>query len=110
MAADMSATSGVLDAAGWPPYAGGDRGVELPRLNIAQGHIMSNGHSSGGDMAVQFHVAFSASVASVCGFDAQPYHCAGTRFPGDSLMPQSAESSVRHCLSLTFHCIYTAFP
>ena len=35
-------------------------------------------------MAVQFHVAFSAEVNSVCGFDAQPYHCAGTRFPGDN--------------------------
>lgn len=97
VAGDSSATSGVLNASDWPAYNGSDRGVQLPRLNVASGRVMSNGHSSGGDMAVQFHVAFSSEVGSVCGFDAQPYHCAGTRFPGDNLMPQSAESSVPYC-------------
>jgi len=51
----------------------------------------------GGDMAVQFHVAFSASVTGVCGHDAQPYRCAITRFPGDALVPASSSSSVPHC-------------
>lgn len=44
--------------------------------------------SIGGDMAIQFHVAFSKHVTGVCGYDAQPYHCAVTRFPADYLLPQ----------------------
>uniref|UniRef100_A0A7S3YI88 Ricin B lectin domain-containing protein n=1 Tax=Lotharella globosa TaxID=91324 RepID=A0A7S3YI88_9EUKA len=71
--------------------------IALPRLNIIPGAIYSQGGSSGGDMAIQFHVAFSKHVSGVCGNDAQPYHCAVTRFPGDFLLPQTNESSVPHC-------------
>eukprot|EP01062_Namystynia_karyoxenos_P038083 TRINITY_DN2767_c0_g1_i1.p2 TRINITY_DN2767_c0_g1~~TRINITY_DN2767_c0_g1_i1.p2 ORF type:complete len:398 (+),score=71.86 TRINITY_DN2767_c0_g1_i1:86-1195(+) len=70
---------------------------QLPRLSIDPRGITTNGHSSGGDMAVQFHVAFSAHISGVCGFDAQPYACAATRFAGDALVPQSDESSVPNC-------------
>jgi hypothetical protein len=72
-------------------------GQPLPRLAIDSNLIMSNGASSGGDMAIQFHVSFSALVNGVCGFDAQPFHCAATRFPGDALLPQTPESSAPHC-------------
>lgn len=48
-------------------------------------------------MAIQFHVDFATSVSGVCGKDAQPFHCAVTRFPEDALVPQSAESSVPRC-------------
>eukprot|EP00941_MAST-03F_sp_MAST-3F-sp1_P001326 g1326.t1 len=48
-------------------------------------------------MSIQMHVAFSNEIGGVCGFDAQPYHCAATRFPGDNLVPQTAESSVPNC-------------
>jgi len=71
--------------------------IELPQLNIIKGGIYSQGGSSGGDMAIQFHIAFSKHVTGVCGNDAQPYHCAVTRFPGDYLLPQTEESSVPHC-------------
>jgi len=71
--------------------------LALPRLDVHPGAVVTTGASSGGDMAIQMHVAYSASVSGVCGFDAQPYHCAATRFPGDSLIPQSSESSVPHC-------------
>eukprot|EP01065_Artemidia_motanka_P048384 TRINITY_DN7773_c3_g1_i1.p1 TRINITY_DN7773_c3_g1~~TRINITY_DN7773_c3_g1_i1.p1 ORF type:complete len:354 (+),score=113.83 TRINITY_DN7773_c3_g1_i1:47-1108(+) len=71
--------------------------AQLPQLNIDRRYITANGGSSGGDMAVQFHVAFSQHVTGLCGFDAQPYHCAATRFPDDALVPQTNESSVPHC-------------
>eukprot|EP01062_Namystynia_karyoxenos_P038084 TRINITY_DN2767_c0_g2_i1.p1 TRINITY_DN2767_c0_g2~~TRINITY_DN2767_c0_g2_i1.p1 ORF type:complete len:393 (+),score=41.54 TRINITY_DN2767_c0_g2_i1:86-1180(+) len=70
---------------------------QLPRLSIDPRAIISNGGSSGGDMAVQFHIAFSAHISGVCGFDAQPYACAFTRFAGDALLPQTEESSVPNC-------------
>lgn len=59
----------------------------LPQLDIVPGGIAV----AGGDMAIQFHVAFSESVAGVCGYDAQPYHCAATKFSRDA--PYSAD----HC-------------
>ena len=58
---------------------------------------MTDGHSSGGDFAIQMHIAFSSQIDGVCGQDAQPYHCAATRFPNDNLVPQSNESSVPFC-------------
>ena len=96
---DPAATAGVLRASSFPPPLPPElaRGGALPRLNIGAGQLMTMGGSSGGDFAVQFHVAFSSQVGGVCGFSAQPYHCAGTRFPDDALMPQSAESSVPFC-------------
>ncbi len=69
----------------------------LPKLNIRPDGIFSQGGSSGGDMAIQFHMAFSKNVSGVCGNDAQPYHCAVTRFPADELIPQTNESSVPFC-------------
>ena len=84
---------------------GGLRTVSLPRVNIDPARITTEGGSSGGDFAIQMAVAHSATISGVCGNSAQPYHCANTRFPkipgetnsGDSLMPQSSESSVPYC-------------
>jgi poly(3-hydroxybutyrate) depolymerase len=61
--------------------------IELPKLKIDSKRIVSSGNSSGGDMAIQFHVAFSKNVTGICGYDAQPWRCATTRFEGDYLMP-----------------------
>eukprot|EP01065_Artemidia_motanka_P004664 TRINITY_DN1221_c0_g1_i1.p2 TRINITY_DN1221_c0_g1~~TRINITY_DN1221_c0_g1_i1.p2 ORF type:complete len:346 (+),score=46.32 TRINITY_DN1221_c0_g1_i1:71-1108(+) len=88
----MNATIAALAA------AAGLRLKPLPQLNIDPSRITSQGASSGGDMAVQFQVSFSSRVRGVCGDDAQPYRCAATRFGGDVLLPQTAESSVPHCL------------
>jgi acetyl esterase/lipase len=54
--------------------------IELPQLKINPKRIVSSGNSSGGDMAIQFHVAFSKNVTGLCGADAQPWRCAATRF------------------------------
>jgi len=75
--------------------------AELPRLNIDPDRVTSQGESSGGDMAVQFHLAFSAAVKGVCGADAQPFRCAATRFDGDALLPQVARGAVGCERSLT---------
>eukprot|EP01046_Picozoa_sp_COSAG06_P007409 COSAG06_NODE_361_length_16829_cov_8.781112_15_plen_380_part_01 len=70
---------------------------DLPRLRIDPNRIISQGSSSGGDMAVQFHVGFSKRVKGVCGYDTQPWRCAATRFQRDVMLPQTAESSTPHC-------------
>lgn len=72
--------------------------LQLPRIRIDPDQIFSNGHSSGGDMAVQFHVGFSKHVKGVCGYDAQPWRCAATMFEGDVMLPQTPESSTPHCI------------
>eukprot|EP00935_MAST-01C_sp_MAST-1C-sp1_P002666 g2666.t1 len=66
-------------------------------MTIDPQRVMANGASSGGDMAIQFHVSFSAHIKGVCGFDAQPFRCATQRFAGDALLPQTHESSTPHC-------------
>ncbi|GAB5362815.1 hypothetical protein AAMO2058_000831100 [Amorphochlora amoebiformis] len=73
--------------------------IPVPQLNIAPGKIYSVGGSSGGDFAVQFHMAFSEHVSGVCGYDAQPYHCAVTYFPDDFLLPLTERSPVPYCYS-----------
>lgn len=70
---------------------------ELPQLRIDLNKIVTNGGSSGGDLAVLFHTGFSRHVKGVCGYDAQPWRCAATKFPLDALVPQTHESSVPHC-------------
>ena len=93
--------AGVLNASDFPSsYPPSWWTSTLPRLSSID-TIMTNGHSSGGDMAIQMHVAFSSVIKGTCGFDAQPYHCAATRFPNDALVPQSAESSVGRYLQVT---------
>ena len=69
----------------------------LEQLHIDPRKIFSFGSSSGGDMAIQFQVGFSAHVSGVCGNDAQPFGCAATRFAGDFLLPQTRASSTPHC-------------
>eukprot|EP00958_Prasinococcus_capsulatus_P023971 scaffold3680_cov381-Prasinococcus_capsulatus_cf.AAC.6 len=69
----------------------------LPRLPIDPERVSCSGHSSGGDFAVQMHIAFSKTIKSACGFDAQPFRCAITRFPSDYLLPQTNSSSVPVC-------------
>jgi hypothetical protein len=71
--------------------------IDLPQLRIDPAKLVTNGGSSGGDMAVMFHTAFSRHVKGACGYDAQPWRCAATRFPLDALVPQTHESSVPHC-------------
>ena len=71
--------------------------LHLPRIRVDPSRIFSHGISSGGDMAVQFHVGFSKHVKGVCASDAQPWRCAATRFDGDVMLPQTPESSTPHC-------------
>tara|TARA_B110000208_G_C11789436_1_gene436893 strand:- start:1479 stop:3599 length:2121 start_codon:yes stop_codon:yes gene_type:complete len=71
--------------------------IPLPVLNIDPMKIFAHGSSSGGDMAIQFHIGFSQHVSGVCGGDAQPWRCAATRFDGDVMLPQTAESSTPTC-------------
>ncbi|CAE8718879.1 unnamed protein product, partial [Polarella glacialis] len=89
--------SGLLESMSSPGFCIAATTMELPRLQIRPGSIISAGGSSGGDMAIQFHVAFSASVSAVCGHDAQPYHCAVQRFAADNLVPATPESGTPHC-------------
>ena len=71
--------------------------IPLPQLRIQRGGVLTTGVSNGGDMAVQFHVAFSSAIDGSCVFSGQPYRCAATRFPDDYMVPQSDESSVPFC-------------
>lgn len=48
----------------------------LPRLAIDEDQISVSGVSSGGAMAIQVHVAYSASIMGVGVFAAPPYWCA----------------------------------
>ena len=48
----------------------------LPRLGVDAGSTTVSGVSSGGYMAVQFHVAHSSVVAGVGALAAGPYYCA----------------------------------
>eukprot|EP00038_Savillea_parva_P030423 m.77729 g.77729 ORF g.77729 m.77729 type:complete len:366 (+) comp9158_c0_seq2:273-1370(+) len=50
------------------------------------GNTTISGISSGADFAVQFHVAFSATINGVGVFAGQPFMCAVTRFPRDVLV------------------------
>ena len=51
--------------------------------------ITVSGSGDGADMAVQLHVAFSRTISGACLRDAQPFHCATTRFPGEPLVDAS---------------------
>ena len=48
-----------------------------------------SGAGNGADMAVQLHVAFSRTISGACLRDAQPFHCATTRFPAEPLVDAS---------------------
>jgi poly(3-hydroxybutyrate) depolymerase len=50
--------------------------VPLPRFTVDRTQIGVSGLSSGGFMAVQFHVAYSASVRGAGVFAGGPYYCA----------------------------------
>ncbi len=52
------------------------RGDRLAALPVAAGSITTSGISSGGYMAVQFHVAHSALISGVGVLAAGPYYCA----------------------------------
>eukprot|EP00756_Hemistasia_phaeocysticola_P001144 Hpha_TRINITY_DN10819_c0_g2::TRINITY_DN10819_c0_g2_i1::g.23471::m.23471 len=67
-------------------------GVPLPRLSsIDPGSVSISGLSSGADFANQFAVAFSRTISGVGVFAGQPFHCAVTRFPGDTLVPANPD-------------------
>lgn len=55
--------------------------ASLPSFNIDETTISVSGVSSGGYLAQQFHVAYSASVMGAAIIAAGPYHCAGTGYP-----------------------------
>ena len=64
--------------------------------------ITVSGSGNGADMAVQLHVAFSRTISGACLRDAQPFHCATTRFPGEPLVDASRTAPQlcdRHCES-----------
>jgi hypothetical protein len=66
----------------------------LPRLNVDHKGISISGLSSGADFAAQFAVAYSKSILGVGVFAGQPFHCAVTRFPNDTLLPASPQVPV----------------
>jgi len=69
-------------------------------LNIDPAHVIVGGHSNAADFAHQIHIAFSKTVSGVCMFAGAPYHCAVTRFAGDSLIDADgggARGSVPTC-------------
>ncbi len=53
----------------------------LSSFNIDEGSLSVSGVSSGGYLAQQFHVAYSASVMGAAIIAAGPYFCAGTGYP-----------------------------
>ena len=62
--------------------------------------ITISGSGNGADMAVQLHVAFARTIKGACLRDAQPFHCASTRFPGEPLVDASESAPQlcdRHC-------------
>ena len=63
-------------------------------LRIDPSNVTISGISSGADFAVQFHVAFSATIKGVGIFAGQPYHCAVTRFEDDPLVPPDPRNPV----------------
>ena len=78
-------------------FAGATRADPLPRLPIDRAGITVAGFGYGGDMAVQSHIAFSASLSGVCAFAAQPFYCAVTRFTREPTVAQSADGGVPRC-------------
>jgi poly(3-hydroxybutyrate) depolymerase len=75
-----TATDGGADAAVDHPYeatlfdAGADA-APIPKLSIDLGQSSVSGISSGGAMAVQFHIAFSSMMKGAAIFAAGPYDC-----------------------------------
>ena len=63
----------------------------VPALTIARGETSTSGLSSGGFMAVQFHVAFSSKMVGAAIFAGGPYRCA----------EGSIASAVTRCMSST---------
>lgn len=53
----------------------------LPSYNIDPASITLSGISSGGYMAHQLHVAYSATITGTAVFAGGPYHCAGDGYP-----------------------------
>ena len=58
-------------------------------LALRNMRITVSGAGNGADMAVQLHVAFSRTISGACLRDAQPFHCATTRFPAEPLVHAS---------------------
>ena len=76
----LGSLSAAMPAASPAPSA-------LPQLNIDPLGITASGISSGADMVVQFSVAYSATIKGTGVFAGQPYHCAVTKFPEDTVVP-----------------------
>ena len=51
-------------------------GSPLPKLNITKGSVSVSGVSSGGAMAIQYHVAYSSRVKGAGVIAGPPFHCA----------------------------------
>ncbi|CAE8614897.1 unnamed protein product [Polarella glacialis] len=85
-----SAPEGMLE----PALGFWDKTVRLGCLPTDK--TIVSGLSSGADFAVQFQVAYSASVQGAAIFTGQPYSCAVMRFPLDQLVPEKSE--VPNCI------------
>eukprot|EP00467_Chlorarachnion_reptans_P018839 CAMPEP_0114503856 /NCGR_PEP_ID=MMETSP0109-20121206/9877_1 /TAXON_ID=29199 /ORGANISM="Chlorarachnion reptans, Strain CCCM449" /LENGTH=618 /DNA_ID=CAMNT_0001681925 /DNA_START=337 /DNA_END=2194 /DNA_ORIENTATION=+ len=59
--------------------------------------VTISGSSAGGDMSVQFHIAYSSLVSGACGFTAQPYRCAITRFTNETLVRSNSSCKKYDC-------------
>ncbi|MBL8660237.1 MAG: polyhydroxybutyrate depolymerase [Rhodospirillales bacterium] len=64
-----------------PAHAATDAPGALPQGIADPAGVTVSGVSSGGYMAVQMHVAHSASIAGAGVLAAGPYHCAGDNYP-----------------------------
>jgi hypothetical protein len=91
--ASLVALPAALSACAPPPP-----GDELPRLNLHPGSLTVSGLSSGGYMATQYQVAFSADVAGAAVIAAGPWLCAQgilTRALRDCLKGETGGPDVR---------------
>ena len=72
------------------PAAIAARHLNLLRSADGRPMVTLSGVSNGADFAVQCHVAMAGTVRGVCGFAAQPWRCAATRFGGEPLVRRNA--------------------
>ncbi|CAE8698844.1 unnamed protein product, partial [Polarella glacialis] len=86
----VSEVSWAVFAARTPPQATLDLTFRFTQTGAVPATV------SGADFAVQFQVAYSASVQGAAIFAGQPYSCTVMRFPLDQLVPENSE--VPNCI------------
>jgi poly(3-hydroxybutyrate) depolymerase len=98
----------LLAACGGREDTAADRGDRLAALPIAADSVTVSGISAGGNMAVQFHVAHSATVHGAGVLAAGPYYCAenslrlalGRCMRGDEAIPVDELAGITSQLAL----------